>query len=190
MQTATAPLTALEFARSRAKRKASAEKDKTPEFSIPDLEAQCRQFSDLSRALKDLEAQRRALAADLMAAVEPLRLAHARKTGAYAGSVRVNGLLYVTCNNTQKAFKQEECDEVARVFGDLYPTYLKESFFIVVDIAQVPIELQMQLEAVGAEIKVETHSTKQLHTDRTMSPDIAALADQCPMLAPIAYFKE
>lgn len=185
MSTAT-----IDLIKQVAKRKTSSAKDETPAVSLPDLAPQIRQFTEWARQIKDLEAQRAALKADLLAAIEPHRIALARSKGEYIGSIRVNGLLYVTQNNGQKNWSEDEVSAARAAFGDQFETYFKDTYSVSVDVTALPPDLFAALIAAGAVIEQKTTTTKQLHIDRTLRPEIQQMADAVPAASPTCYFKE
>ncbi len=210
--TQSAPRPALACA---AAVKGSEDTDKAPYIQTPEIVADLERLKDLRAKMKDAENDYNALAGQLCAKVEPFRIAASRDAGECLGSVKTAGGTYITYHNWAKNLKASEEAHVREVFGTLADTYLMSVYEVATDCSNVgDPELMLDLVSVGARISVEvenaaavpaelverlkasgfeitaTHKTaKTLHHDRTMQPAIQALADQCPELKPVQYFK-
>lgn len=159
----------------RAKRKVAAkDSEKPPMLTAPAALALTTEYAAVCQSIKDLEATKDRLKADLIGIVEPLRAAHCQS--AFAGTVKVNSTLqYVTYHNGQKRYDEAALEVMRAVFADKFSEYTQDVYELkAADCTKLTEEQMDQLAAMGVEIMVSTGTTKQLYIAATLDASIMA----------------
>lgn len=193
MSTNTAPVVAADIhamLNQLAKPKAEApSSSKTPALRVQSLADACAEYADVHRLIKDAEARKAMLAADIMALAEPQRVELSRAKGECLSSVKINNLTYIVQSKYPEVRKPELVAAIEATFGDDTPLYFKKQFSVSIDATKLTPEVLQALTTLGAEVTWTLQATKQFHEDRTMRPEIAAKAATLPDVKPTAFFR-
>jgi hypothetical protein len=180
-----------------ARRRASAEsKDEAPLLDDAQL-VRLRQsgvaekatdLAALNRQIKDLETRKKLLVFDIVSQVDPERIAFCRARNAYHGSVKLNGLTYISYHNQAKNYDDGEVAECKLAFGPLYDTYFRDIYSIATPPDVLSPELVAAITAAGGVVEFVTKAQKQLEADRALVPAVFE-ACKAARIFPVAYLK-
>ncbi|HEY3319859.1 MAG TPA: hypothetical protein VGP72_05210 [Planctomycetota bacterium] len=190
MSTVTQPVTSnlADMLAAVAKPKAPAASEKMPVVARAELAPMAKKLAQTLAQLKDLEAQKAMLVADLMPAAEHARADLARQRGENLSSIRFCGLTYQTqCRYAD--VKPELAARIKAAHAELFATYFREQYAVNIDVGKLTPQLLQNLIAAGAEVTVTVQPTKQFHEDRTLRPDVAVVAASLPDIKPVAFFR-
>ncbi len=193
----------------------SKDREKTPSLTRPDLKDKTQELQLVLTQLKDLEAMKASLAADLAPVAEDGRVEHSRRDGECHSSIKLNGLLFVSQNKYAEVRTPEIVAKVERTFGPLFSRYFGRYYSVKVEVGKLPPEILLELftnayqpcytvdvdvdklstdtlaalQKTGAEVTLTHKVAAAYHEDRTMNPELGAMAAQVPEVKPVSFFR-
>ena len=175
-----------------ATRKVKASSSDTPSLIRPDKASELMRLLEIKRLKKDLEAEEKMLASDLLPIAEAARVEASKAAGECISSVKLNGVTYI-CHSRYSAISDEEKTKQALALeqqaGVPAGTYFQKKYDISVDPLKLTDDVVGMLIQLGAQFFESLEVTKMFHADRTMKPAVAGLAAGLD-IKPTSYFKE
>lgn len=168
-------------------------KGKTPEVSAPDYMAKARRWSDVNRQLKDLEAEKKQLTAELGPLADAQRVGISRQRGEMLSSVKWNGVTWVVQARFSEIKDPETFNAAQKLEADAkvaVGSYFKTMYTMEADPTQLPGELLTAMAQAGVKFSKVMRPTAAYLADMTLKPDVAALAAALPTVKPVSFFRD